>query len=81
MDEKELELNKQKKETNKVVRRLRSQISAGEAGIMPSASAATNDQRKRSYEDAGFRGVGSRIAEMEAMTGHRKRSRNNIQFE
>lgn len=78
LDEKELALNQQKKETRKVVRRLRSQISQGED------KEQTAQQRKRSHErrdeddddedgqgghgGAGFKGVGSRIAEMEART-------------
>ncbi len=61
LDEKELELNQQRKETKKVVRRLRSHVAT--------------EHRKRSAgetheanEDGGqqFKGVGSRIAEMEA---------------
>ncbi len=72
LDEKEIELNQQKKETKKIVRQLRKQKSSGEAN----SNRDPPVPRKRSYElrggndgnddDGGFKGVGSRIAEMEA---------------
>lgn len=62
LDEKELELRQQAKESHKAVRKLRSQLSQEQ-----------DKGHKRSFEEAEepqqqFRGVGSRIAEMEART-------------
>ena len=54
LDEKEILLNKQKKESSQKERKLRTQLSQ------------EKERRKRSYEEEEFRGVNSRVAEMEA---------------
>ncbi len=76
LDERELELNQQKKETKKIERALRRQKSSGDTNNGGGNAPMT---RKRSWEvrnlenvedeenrAAAFKGVGSRIAEMEA---------------
>ena len=61
-------MNNLKKEAKKVVRRLRSRIFK-EQNHQENVNEVDEANRKRSYED--FRGVGLRIAEMEARAGKR----------